>query len=177
MPRIPYKPHDNAGPEEVVAPIRARRGGTLLNIDRMLLHSLPFAAGWGAFLGPVRRELNLPFKLRELAMCAVCSLTGTAYELHHHRPEFLKAGGSETQFAALADMDSAAGNNDLFDAAERAVLRLAIAMTRYAHADDATFAAVSAALPDHTQVVELVGVIAAYNMVGRFINALAVHPE
>ena len=46
MPRLPYKPHDDAGPEEVVAPIRARRGGTLLNLDRQLLHSPPLALGW-----------------------------------------------------------------------------------------------------------------------------------
>jgi alkylhydroperoxidase family enzyme len=36
---------------------------------------------------------------------------------------------------------------------------------------------VRATLPDHQQVVELVGVIAAYNMVSRFLVALGVEPE
>jgi len=34
MPRLPYKPDAAAGPEEIVAAIRERRGGTLLHLDR-----------------------------------------------------------------------------------------------------------------------------------------------
>ena len=60
MPRLPYKPHDNAGPEEIVAPIRVRRGGTLLNLDRQLLYSPPLALGWNALMGAVRTRLELP---------------------------------------------------------------------------------------------------------------------
>lgn len=177
MPRIPYKPHDDAGPEALVAPIRARRGGTLLDIDRMLLYSPPLVTGWGGFLRAVRTELALPFHLRELAMCAVAALTGCTYELHHHRPEFLRAGGSEAQFDALADVARASRDDTLFDASERALLRLALEMTRGVAAEQETLAAVRAALPDAQQVVELVGVIAAYNMVARFINTLDIQPE
>src|SRR5690606_15711496 len=46
MPRIPYQPEDLAEPAEVVDAIRRRRGGKLLELDRMLLHSAPLAAGW-----------------------------------------------------------------------------------------------------------------------------------
>lgn len=52
MPRIPYADVD-AAPQEVVAPIRARRGGVLLHLDRMLLHSPAYARGWNALLGMV----------------------------------------------------------------------------------------------------------------------------
>jgi hypothetical protein len=45
VPRLPYCPPDLAEPHELVSAIRARRAGTLLNLDRMLLHSPPFAAG------------------------------------------------------------------------------------------------------------------------------------
>jgi len=38
------------------------------------------------------------------------------------------------------------------------------------------YAAVKAGLPDEQQIVELVGVIAAYNMVSRFLVALDIHP-
>ena len=177
MPRIPYKPHDDAGPQEVVAPIRARRGGTLLNLDRMLLHSLPFASGWNGLLGAVRREFALPFKLRELVICAVGANLGAAYEVYQHRPEFLKAGGSEAQIAALSDLRRAAEDASLFDATERVVLQMTLELTRDGQVSDGTFAAAQAALPDTQQLVELVGVIATYNMVARFINALGIQPE
>ncbi|WP_333659586.1 hypothetical protein [Meiothermus cerbereus] len=50
-------------------------------------------------------------------------------------------------------------------------------MTRAVRVGDETFRAVQSALPDATQVVELVGVIAAYNMVSRFLVALDILPE
>jgi alkylhydroperoxidase family enzyme len=177
MPRIAYKPQDNAGPEEVVAPIRARRGGTLLNLDRMLLHSPTYAIGWNDFLRTVRNDLSLSPKLRELAVCGVAVLNGAEYGVHHHAPEFVRAGGTEAQVRALRDFETAANNPALFDAAERAVMQLTVEMTRKVQVSDAAFAAVKAALPDEQQVVELVGVIATYNMVTRFLVALGVEPE
>lgn len=177
MPRIPYKPHDNAGPEEIVAPIRVRRGGTLLNLDRMLLHSPAYAIGWNDFLRTVRTDLSLSPKLRELAVCGVAVLNGAEYGFHHHAPEFVRAGGTEAQVRALRGFEAAANNTALFDAAERAVLQLTLEMTRKVQVSDAAFAAVKAALPDEQQVVELVGVIATYNMVTRFLVALGVEPE
>jgi hypothetical protein len=79
MPRIPYLPADLREPAEVVTAIRQRRGGPLLNLDRMLLYSPPLAKGWNAFLGEVRGGLALPPKLRELAMCVVAVLNGADY--------------------------------------------------------------------------------------------------
>ena len=58
MSRVPYVSGERTENEsELVARIRARRGGTLLNLDRMLLNSPAFAQGWNAHLGAVRREL------------------------------------------------------------------------------------------------------------------------
>ena len=39
---------------ELVAAIEARRGGSLLNLDRMLLWSEPLARGWNGYLRAVR---------------------------------------------------------------------------------------------------------------------------
>lgn len=64
MARIAYQPADLNEPAELVAAIRARRGGRLLNLDRMLLHSPPLAAGWNAHLRAVRSELALEPRLR-----------------------------------------------------------------------------------------------------------------
>jgi AhpD family alkylhydroperoxidase len=177
MPRIPYKDDNDLGPQEIVAPIRARRGGTLLNLDRILLHSPALARGWNGFLGAVRNELSLPPKLRELAICGVAVLNGAEYEFSHHAPELRKAGATGAQAQALRIFEAAARDAVLFDAAERAVMQLTLEMTRQVQVSDSTFVAVKAVLPDEQQVVELVGVIAAYNMVSRLLVALGVEPE
>ncbi len=178
MPRLPYLTDAQLGDSEAAATVRAtRRNGQLLNLDRQLLYSPVFAKGWGAMLWPVRRDLDLPAKHRELLMCAVGILNDALYELHHHGPLFLQAGGTQAQLDALRDVPAAAGDAVLFDATGRALLQLALEMTRTVKVSDATFAAVRAALPDERQVVEAVGVIAAYNMVSRFLVALGVEPE
>jgi len=173
MPRIPYRKEDDPEIGALVDAIRARRKGRLLNLDRMLIHSPPFAQGWNALLGAVRRNLDLSPRVRELAILAVARLNRADYEWNHHAPEFLAAGGSRQQFDALGDPERAAGNENLFDEKERAALALTIAMTRAVEVEGATLERARAAFGDH-KLVELVGTIAAYNMVSRFLVALGV---
>ncbi|MEY3668818.1 MAG: hypothetical protein RL258_213, partial [Pseudomonadota bacterium] len=90
-------PEDHAHPADLVAAIRARRGGSLLKLDRMLLHSPPLAEGWNIFLGKVRTDLSVPIKLRELVMCVVAVLNGASFEYEHHAPIFVSAGGTVRQ--------------------------------------------------------------------------------
>ncbi len=175
--RLAAVPDDALGPADIVSTIRARRGGGLLNLDRTLLASPPFAVGWNGFLGAVRGQLLLDPALRELAICAVAVVTRAAYEYSQHAPEFLKAGGTEAKLDALKDMDGAVKNTALFSAPERAALMLAREMTQHVQVSDGVFQAVRDALPDPRQQVELVGVIATYNMVARFLEALQVLPE
>jgi alkylhydroperoxidase family enzyme len=177
MSRIPYAAPGPEAPQDLVDAILARRGGRLLNLDRMLLKSPAFARGWNAFLGEVRTGLGLSPRLRELAICLVAVLNGADYEFHHHAPEFMKAGGTTQQLAALRRLDYGVLDPALFDASERAVVRLTFEMTRDVRTADATFAAATAALGNHQHVVELVGVIATYNMVSRFLLALHIEPE
>ncbi|MEO8305808.1 MAG: carboxymuconolactone decarboxylase family protein [Betaproteobacteria bacterium] len=177
MRAIPYVPLDIDEPRELVAAIRARRGGTLLNLDRMLLHSPPLAAGWNTLLRAVRTELAVPPKLRELAMCAVAVLNHAEYEFHHHAPLFLGAGGTTSQLDALRSVCDTGTESPAFDKAERTVLMLAIEMTRTVQLGPTTLAAARDALADDGQLVEIVGVIAAYNMVSRVIVALEIEPE
>jgi len=174
---IPYQPKDIACPGELVAAIRARRGGTLLNLDRMLLHSPPLAEGWNVYLRAVRTGLEVSPKLRELAICAVALMNHAEYEYHHHAPEFLRSGGSPAQLAALARVGGAEIDLTAFDAGERAVLALAVQMTQTVEVATSTMAAVRAALANDRHVVEIVGIIATYNMVSRFLVALGVEPE
>ena len=179
MARIPYRPSDLAEPADLVAAIRARRGGHLLNLDRMLLHSPPLAQGWNGYLRAVRKELDVAPRLRELAMCVVAALNGADYEFHHHAPEFIAAGGTPAQVEALRDPAHTAHTSALlalFDEAEQATLQLTIEMTRTVAVSDPTFDRVRHLLGDrHT--VELVAVIATYNMVSRFLVALGIEPE
>lgn len=178
MSRVPYVSGERTENEsELMGRIRARRGGTLLNLDRMLLNSPAFAQGWNAHLGAVRRELALDSRLRELAVCAVAVLNGADYELEQHAPEFLRAGGTAAQVEALARFGKVAEDSVVFDAVERAVLQLTLEMTRDVKVSEATFERIQWALNDTQQIVELVGVIATYNMVSRFLVALQVDTD
>ena len=175
---IPYRPDGAAaGPAELVQAIRARRkGGKLLNLDRMLLHSPNFAQGWNSMFGAIRNQLAVPAKLRELAIMAIGALNHADYEWAQHEGEFLKAGGTREQLAALKDVGAASGNGKLFDEAERATLALTGEMTRAIAVTPATMKRVRALLPDD-QVVELIGTIAGYNMVSRFVVATGLELE
>ena len=175
-PIIPYLPSDIREPAELVDAIRARRGGQLIHLDRMLLHSIPFARGWNAFLGEVRRNLSVSAKLREIAMCGVAVLNGAEYEFFHHAPELLAAGGTRMQVDALRTIAHADRDLRMFDDIERDVIALTISMTRDIEVPRGILERLQAAL-GNTAVVELVGVVSAYNMVSRFLLALGVMPE
>jgi alkylhydroperoxidase family enzyme len=176
-PRIPSVPDEQLGPADVVQAIRKRRGGTLLNLDRMLLNSPAFAVGWNTFLGAVRNALSLDPRLRELAICAVAVVNRAEYEWLQHAPEFLAAGGTPQQLEALRDVEAASWDMKCFNATERAVLELCLEMCRNVQVSDDCFERVRQRLGVTQQVVELVGVIAAYNMVSRFLEALQVQSE
>jgi AhpD family alkylhydroperoxidase len=176
-PRIPQVADDQLVPKDVVATIQKRRGGTLLNLDRMLLNSPAYAVGWNSFLGAVRTGLSLDARLRELAICAVAVLNRADYELVQHAPEFLAAGGTREQLDAINDVEAAIANTALFNEVERAVLDLTRQMTCNVQVSNVCFDQLKQVLPLAQQQVELAGVIAAYNMVSRFLEALQVAPE
>lgn len=173
-PRIPYQPADLAEPAEVVDAIRRRRGGGLLELDRMLLHSAPLAAGWNAMMGSVRDQFVVAKKLRELAMCTVAVLNDASYEFAAHAPIYRAEGGTQAQLDAIADdPDAAAGNTALFEPLEAATISLTIEMTRNVKVADATFARIEALL-GRRELVELIATVAAYNMVSRFLVATGI---
>ena len=91
-------------------------------------------------------------------------------------PDFLAAGGTKAQIEALKDVRTAINNDKLFDESERAALALTFEMTRNITVADRTMARARAILPDQ-QVVELVGTIAGYNMVSRFLVATGIEVE
>lgn len=177
MPRIPYVDPDVTEPAELVAAIRARRGGDLYHLDRILLHSPPFAAGWNEFLGRVRRDLALPPRLMELAICVVAVLNGAEYEFVHHAPLYAAAGAGRAELDALRGLAEPAADLSAFDATEQIVINLTRELTRDVAIDESTFTAARESLSDERQLVELIGVISAYNMVSRILVAFDIEAE
>jgi alkylhydroperoxidase family enzyme len=171
----PWNPEAAARDPKLVDAILARRGGTLINLDRALLWSEPLARGWNTYVGAVRRELAVDPRLKELAICMVARLTGADYEFRHHWPEYVKAGGRDDLRSRLDQPDRALADPD-FTAEERVAMRYAAAMTRDVRVPPALFAEVRKIL-DETGVVELTAAIATYNMVARILVALEVEHE
>lgn len=178
MTRLPLLTNEQVGSTDLVASIRKRRGGELTDLDRLLLHSPAFATGWGELMGRVRGALDMPPLLRELAMCGVAALTGAEFEFYHHAPIYLEAGGSPEQLAALRRLgeDNAVAADPLFGPDQQATLALVVEMTRQVKVSDATFARARAVLGSDQKMFELVGVIAAYNMVARILVAMQLEP-
>lgn len=177
-PRLPYRSDAELAADPSVAcladTIRARRaGGRLLNLDRMLLHSPVFAEGWNGLLARVRGGLCLDARLRELAICAVARLNHAPYEWDQHAGEWRSAGASEAQLAALSEPPLGWEADAAFDARERMVLALCRRMTEQVAVPPALLAEVENRL-GRQACVELVGTVAAYNMVSRFLVALGV---
>jgi alkylhydroperoxidase family enzyme len=103
-------------------------------------------------------------------------LNGAEYEFFHHSPELLAAGGTQAQVDALRLIDNETADFSMFDSTEQQVIRLTFQMTRQIQVAPEVLGELQKQL-GNTKVVELVGVIAAYNMVSRFLIALGVGPE
>ena len=89
----------------------------------------------------------------------------------------MKEGGKEAAVNALRSVDTALADRALFNDEERAVVELAVDMTRKVEVSDASFAKARTAIGGDQAIVELVGVIATYNMVSRFLVALGIEAE
>jgi alkylhydroperoxidase family enzyme len=177
MTRIDLVPQDITEPADIVYAIRERRRGSLLNLDRVLLTSPGLAAAWNVYLGAIRQELKVPARLRELAICAVAVLNEADYELQQHEPLYLAAGGSPSAVASLKHFTAALSDTANFDDAERIILQLTLEMTRAIHVKDVVWRQLTDLFPDSQRRVEIVAVIATYNMVSRLLVACHVPNE
>ena len=179
--KIPaWTPQAKPQPDELVHAIAQRRGGQLLNLDRVLLWSEPIARGWNVYMKHLRQDLSTSAKLRELAICTVAILTGAHYEYHHHAPEFKKAGGADAELEALDRATAGHPEHGVDDSGlglrEQLVVQWAAQMTRQVKVDDALFERLRQHF-DTTEIVELTTTIASYNMVARILLTTGVMPE
>ena len=169
VPRLPFAPGEGATADL----LRARRGGQLSGLDRLLLHSPPVAEGWNALLGALRSGTTLPADLRELIILRVAVLNGAAFEWTAHEPIARRAGLDDDQLAALRSRD--AGSVPVWTPLQQAVLAFTDVSTTSVTVPEPLFAALRAHL-DERQVVEVTVTVGGYAMVSRFLVALEVPP-
>lgn len=205
---VEYLPADVSEPAALVEQIRARRGGKLLNLDRMLLHSPEFARGWNGMFGVIRSETKMTVsrRYRELAICTIAVLNDAEYEFYQHEPDWRETGATDAQISAIRGVATATATkpfqHSAFSSTELMVVQLTVEMTRnicvspdlklalkQALAAEAQSRAEAPAIEamsngsgsgsgsgdiGSTALVELVGTIAGYNMVSRFLVALEI---
>ncbi len=175
MARLPY-----LNPEDVPAEYRAQfeeqlkvPGRQAIHIMKVLANAPALMPKFSAMGNALLAGSGLDPKLRELALEAVGIASGCEYEYVHHWNIALKrAGVPREQLVALPEFET----SPLFNGGERAVIRYAMEATRNVKVSDATFAGVRELLGD-PQLMELVLVVAFYNMVVRILDPLKVELE
>jgi len=167
--RIAYADHASPEVSGLVDRIIAERG-ELLHLYQMLLHSPPVAQGWLDLMTAIRQKTTLPGRLREFVIIRIAHLNGAVYEAEQHRPIALSEGARENQIAALADWKKSPG---LYGRHERTALELTDQMTCEIKVSPECWGDVRE-LWTEREIVELVTLIASYNMVSRVLVALEI---
>jgi alkylhydroperoxidase family enzyme len=175
MARMPY-----LNPQDLPAQYRALLeeqlkvpGRKAIHIIKVLANAPALMPKFAALGGALLAGAALDPKLRELALEAVGIASGCEYEyVHHWNMAQERAGVPREQLVHLQEFET----SPLFNAGERAVIRYALEATGKVKVSDATFAAVRELLND-AQLMELVLVVAFYNMVVRILDPLKVELE
>lgn len=171
MARVPLL--DESAGAAVVAKIRGKRGGRLLNLYRALLHSPGLASAWLDFNNAVRYETGLGERARELVIMRVAVLNHADYVLEIHRLRYAEpAGVTPAEIEALRDWQI----SGVFGPGDAALLAYVDAMTRDVEVPDAVFNGMRAHFSER-DAVELTVLVAAYNMHTRVLRALDIDPE
>jgi 4-carboxymuconolactone decarboxylase len=168
---IDEKNHPELG--ELITKIRGARGGRLLNIYRMMLHTPGLANAWFELNTAVRYRTEVTGQDRELAVIRVAILNDVDYIVQAHATSYaLDEGLTPAQIDALAAWTS----SNLFSPKQRALLAYVDSMTRDIAVPDAVFAELRRHYSER-QTVELTMLIGAYNMHTRVLQALQIDPE
>ena len=155
----------------IVERIKERRGGTLLALDKALLHAPPVADGWNSFLKAIRTQTTLPDSIRELAICRVAAINQAWFEWDAHQPILEKAGVITPNI--IGKIKDRTWDGQGLDKKHQAVLSYTDAMTLGCIVRDSLFSEVKGLFSER-EVVEITATVAAYNTVSRFLVALDV---
>ena len=158
---------------DTIAKIKGARGGRLINVYRLMLHSPTLADAWFNFNQAVRYGTEIDGQCREIAVIRVAILNNVEYVKRAHGPSYaLKEGLTPEQVAAIADWQP----SKLFNQKQRALLAYTDAMTRQIEVADDLFAEIRKHFSER-QTVELTMLIGTYNMFTRVLQALKIDPE
>jgi len=174
MARVPLL-EENDHPElaDSIAKIKGARGGRLINVYRLMLHSPTLADAWFEFNQAVRYGTEIDGQCREIAVIRVALLNNVEYVQRAHGPSYaLKEGLTPEQVAAIADWQP----SKLFNDRQRALLAYTDAMTRQIDVEDSLFTEIRKHFSER-QTVELTMLIGTYNMFTRVLQALKIDPE
>jgi 4-carboxymuconolactone decarboxylase len=174
MARVPLiEEKDHPELSELIAKIKGARGGRLINIYRLMLHSPALAGAWFDVNQAVRYGTEIDGQCRELAVIRVAILNNVEYVIRAHGPAYaLKEGLTPAQVEALVDWKV----SSLFTDKQRALLAYVDAMTCDIDVPETIFTEVRKHFSER-QTVEVTMLISAYNMLTRFLKALKVDPE
>src|SRR5918995_4029453 len=112
---------------DLIRKIRGARGGRLINIYRLMMHSPSLANAWFDLNQAVRYGTEIDGQSREIAVIRVAILNNVDYVLRAHGPAYaLKEGLTTAQVNAIADWQV----SNLFSAKHRSLLAYTDAITR-----------------------------------------------
>ena len=158
---------------DTIAKIKGARGGRLINVYRLMLHSPALANAWFEFNQAVRYGTEIDGQSREIAVIRVAILNNVEYVQRAHGPTYaLKEGLTAEQVAAIADWQP----SKLFNDQQRALLAYTDAMTHAIEVPDNLFTELRKHFSER-QTVELTMLIGTYNMFTRVLQALKIDPE
>jgi alkylhydroperoxidase family enzyme len=174
MPRLPYLNRDDLAEEDrdIFDRIEKERG-SVHNIFRMMAYAPHLLRKYIEWSTELRFKTALDPKLRELAIMTVGRLTDAKYEYTHHWNAARKLGLPAEKLSQLADYEK----SPLYDDRERAVIRYAVEATRDVKVSDETFNKVRDLLDNDRILMELVMLVAGYNLVVRLLVPMQVELE
>ncbi|RFU34142.1 hypothetical protein B7463_g2259, partial [Scytalidium lignicola] len=173
--RLPYTDNppnvSNTEDEQILERVLKRRRGSLIALDRTLLHAPKITDGFNAFMIALRTQNSLPADVRETAFCRVAAITGCWYEWEIHSQIAGDAGVSQRGLQSIRNRDSI--DTTGLESRQAAVLKYADAITRTAFVPSEIFNSVRQFF-NEKEMVELTASIAGFNTVARFCVALDV---
>ncbi|HTW89192.1 MAG TPA: carboxymuconolactone decarboxylase family protein [Candidatus Binataceae bacterium] len=174
MPRLPYLSRNDLAESDcdIFDRIEKERG-QVHNIFRTMAYAPHLLRKYIEWSTELRFKTALDPKLRELAIMTVGRLTEAQYEFTHHWNAARKLGIPAEKLAQLAEYEK----SSFYDDRERAVIRYAIEATRDVKVSDQTFNQVRDLLDDDRILMELVMLVAGYNLVVRVLVPLQVELE
>lgn len=93
MPRLPLTPQDITAPAELVAGVRVRNRGQLLDVQRMTPRSPSLTTASNGFFSSIKGGMLLSPMLREMIACTVGIANGARYQSQQHAAPFMAGGG------------------------------------------------------------------------------------